>query len=101
MGELSEQEFTSGMLEEAEKLGHLARSRAATIVKQVRAEAGFPPGFYVIDSLCSAVGSPSLPTEDVVTRIRGAGFRVAKTHLDKRGIRTDADVDELKRLLGG
>ena len=101
MGELSEQEFTSGMLEEAEKLGHLTRSRAAAIVRQVRAEARLPPGFYVIDSLCSAVGLPSLPTEDVLARIRGVGFRVARTHLDERGIRTDADVGELKRLLGG
>jgi tRNA (guanine26-N2/guanine27-N2)-dimethyltransferase len=101
MGELSDQGFTSAMLEEAEKLGHLARSRAAAIVKQVVAEAGLPPGFYVIDSLCSAVGSPSLPTEAVVARIRDAGFRVARTHLDERGIRTDADIGELKRLLGG
>jgi tRNA G26 N,N-dimethylase Trm1 len=47
------------------------------------------------------VGLPSLPTEDVLAKIRGAGFRVARTHLDERGIRTDADVDELKKLLGG
>jgi tRNA (guanine26-N2/guanine27-N2)-dimethyltransferase len=101
MGELSDQGFTSAMLEEAEKLGHLARSRAAAIVGQVRAEAGLPQGFYIIDSLCSAVGSPSLPTEDVLARIRGAGFRVARTHLDERGIRTDASVVELKKLMDG
>jgi len=100
LGELAEEGFTEAMLVEAEALTHLVGSRAAGLVKQVRAEIGYGPGFYEIDKVCSLAGAPSLSTEDALSRIREAGFRVTMAHYSDRAIKTDAGIEELRKLLG-
>ncbi|MFH2111913.1 MAG: tRNA (guanine(10)-N(2))-dimethyltransferase [Candidatus Bathyarchaeota archaeon] len=101
MGELAEEGFTEAMLVEAEALVHLVGSRATGLVKQVRAEIGYGPGFYEIDKICSLAGAPSIPTDEALNRLREAGFRVTMAHYSDRAIKTDAGADELRKLLGG
>ena len=101
MGELAEDAFTGAMAEEAGKLEHLKGSRSAALVDRVRAEIGFGPGFYEIDAVCRLAGVPSLSTEEVLRRLREAGFRVARAHYSDRAIKTDAGIGELRSLLGG
>jgi len=101
LGELADESFTEAMREEATKLEHLVQSRAADLLEKASAEIGYPPGFYEIDKICSLAGAPSISTEEALSRIRSAGFRVVQAHYSDRAIKTDADVDELKKLLGG
>lgn len=101
MGELADESFTENMAEEAEALIHLAGSRAAGLVSQVKAEIGYGPGFYEIDKVCSLAGAPSVSTEDALSRLRESGFRVTMAHYSDRAIKTDAGIEELRKLLGG
>jgi tRNA (guanine26-N2/guanine27-N2)-dimethyltransferase len=99
MGELAEEGLTGAMAEEAKALDHLAGSRAAGLVSRVRAEIGYSPGFYEIDKICSLVGAPSLSTSEALGRLREAGFKVTMAHYSDRAIKTDAGIEELRRLL--
>jgi tRNA (guanine26-N2/guanine27-N2)-dimethyltransferase len=101
MGELADEGFTKSMAEEAQALGHLAVSRAAGLVDQVRAEIGYSPGFYELDNICRLTGAPSIPTDEALKRLREAGFRVTTAHYSDRAIKTDAGAEELRKLLGG
>ena len=100
LGELADESFTEAMREEATKLEHLAQSRAAELLEKASAEIGYPPGFYEIDKICSLAGAPSVSTGEALSRIRSGGFRVVQAHYSDRAIKTDAGVDDLKKLLG-
>ena len=98
--EQSDPEILSSMLEDS-TLGYLAGSKAVKLVRLAVDERGYPPWFYDIDSVCSQVGTRSLATEEALTRIREAGYRVSRAHYGDRAIKTDASMVQLKKVLGG
>jgi tRNA (guanine26-N2/guanine27-N2)-dimethyltransferase len=100
LGEQSDPEYLSRMLEDS-TLSHLAGSKAVKFIRMALDESGYPPWFYDIDSVCSQLGVRSMATEEALTMIREAGFRVARAHYGDRALKTDASVGELKKVLGG
>ncbi len=100
LGEQSDPEYVSRMLEDS-TLSHLAGSKAVKLIHMAVDESGYPPWFYDIDSVCSQLGVRSMATEEALTRIREAGYRVSRTHYGERAIKTDASMVELKKVLGG
>jgi tRNA (guanine26-N2/guanine27-N2)-dimethyltransferase len=67
----------------------------ARLLALLAQEADAPPFWVVPDLLHKALGPP--PRRDVLmARLRDAGFRAARTHLDAQGIRTDATLGDLK-----
>jgi tRNA (guanine26-N2/guanine27-N2)-dimethyltransferase len=100
LGEQSDPEFLSVMLEDS-TLGYLAGSKAVRLIRMAVDEHGYPPWFYDIDSVCSQMGVRSMATEEALTRIMEAGYRVSRTHYGDRAIKTDASIVELKKVLGG
>jgi tRNA (guanine26-N2/guanine27-N2)-dimethyltransferase len=98
--EQSDPEFLSRMLEDS-TLDYLVGSKAVRLIRLAVDELGYPPWFYDIDGVCSQMGVRSMATEEALTRIREAGYRVSRTHYGDRAIKTDASIFELKKVLGG
>ena len=98
LGELADTDYLNAMRAESE--GLKLDPRTLTIMAQVEAEIGYPVGFVNIDSVCSLVGVKSQPTVSVVTALMEAGFRVVITHYDNRGLKTDAGIEEIKKIVG-
>jgi tRNA (guanine26-N2/guanine27-N2)-dimethyltransferase len=98
MGELAEEKFTEEMADEARVLEHMAHSRASRLINRVKAEIGYDPGFYEIDRICGLVGAPSIPTDEAIRRLRDTGFKVTVSHFSNRAIKTDAGIEDLRRL---
>ena len=98
IGELAEEEFVEAMAEDADVLRYISCSKTSRLVNRVKAEIGFKPGFYEIDKICSLVGTPSIPTGEAIRRLRETGFRVTPSHFSDRAIKTDAGIEDLKRL---
>ena len=71
------------------------------IIGRVRGEIGMPPGFFVIDELSSALGVASRRIEPVIDGLVASGFRATRSHADNRGLKTDAPVEEVKRIILG
>jgi len=95
LGELSDPEYTSGMMADLENLLYLKDSKAEAILNLVHGEYGYPVGFYVIDSICKMVGVKSIGTDIAVDTIASAGFDVTRVHYDPRGLKTSASAVEL------
>lgn len=55
--------------------------------------------FYDLHKLCSRLGIGAVRKKQVTKEIRKKGYAVAETHFSARGIRTDAPVSVLKRIL--
>ena len=99
LGELSDPEYFTDMLNDLENLPYLQGSRAEEIINLVKSEHGYPVGFYLIDLLCKMIGVKSLPTDDVFNAVESAGFRATRVHYDTRGLKTDASASELIEIL--
>jgi len=95
LGELSDPEYTSGMMADLENLLYLKDSKAEAILNLVHGEYGYPVGFYVIDSICKMVGVKSIGTDIAVDTIASAGFDVTRVHYNPRGLKTNASAAEL------
>ena len=76
----------------------LARpDEASELLTLLRDEAAAPPLWLVPDRFQKAFGAP--PRRDaLLERLKAAGFAASRTHLDPQGVRTDAGVDDLRKL---
>jgi len=101
LGEQADPEYLSRMLEDSVTLDYMLDTKAVTLIQMVRDEHGYPPWFFDIDTICSQLGARSMATDEALTMICEAGYRVVRTHYGDRAIKTGASIGELKKVLGG
>jgi tRNA (guanine26-N2/guanine27-N2)-dimethyltransferase len=102
LGDLADEGFCSDMVEFSEDSFIGSNRRLMEIIGRVRGEIGMPPGFFVIDELSSDLGVQSKRIEPVIVGLNESGFRAVVSHTDNRGLKTDAPVEVVKRMvLGG
>jgi tRNA (guanine26-N2/guanine27-N2)-dimethyltransferase len=71
------------------------RDDVADLLDLLAAEADAAPFWVVPDAFQTRLGAP--PRRDVlIARLRAAGLRASRTHLDPQGVRTDAGLAELR-----
>ena len=99
LGDCSDREFCDAMLSLSERSLLYSDPRLVNLIRLVGQEIGFGPTFYDIDQICSMLKTPSLPTDEVVSAIRDAGYRVTRTNFDERGLKTEASIVELKNII--
>jgi tRNA (guanine26-N2/guanine27-N2)-dimethyltransferase len=99
LGELADTSFIDEMLEVSENSYVGSNRRLLEIIRLVRDEVDFPVGFYNIDRLCSYLSAPSITSKLAIQAIEEAGFRAVKTHFDRRGLKIDASISEVRRAL--
>jgi tRNA (guanine26-N2/guanine27-N2)-dimethyltransferase len=97
---LSDPSFCSEMLSIAERRLDLD-PKLPRILRLVMEEVELPPTFYHVDVLCSRLGLPSLPTDLVVSALKDAGYKASRTHINGRGVKTEASIGELEEVLRG
>lgn len=99
LGDLADPGFCEEMLEISERSIVSSNRKLMEIIKHVRDEVGYAPGFYDIDGLCSRLGIRSLGLRDVMLALGDAGFKSTRTHIYERGVKTEAPVPDLERIL--
>ena len=97
LGKLADNNFCEELIEQSREAA--IENRLIDIISLVKEETRFPPTFFIIDEICSRIGSKSMPTDTVVSLIEDAGFSVTRTHFNDRGIKTDASIRELEKIL--
>ncbi|MCX8172750.1 MAG: tRNA (guanine(10)-N(2))-dimethyltransferase [Archaeoglobaceae archaeon] len=91
LGELKNREFVENLLKRSD--GEIKR-----FLSKIAEELDFPIS-YDIQKLCSRISRSVPATKDVVLRLRSAGFKASTTHYCGHCIRTDAEVEDIQRLL--
>jgi tRNA G26 N,N-dimethylase Trm1 len=74
-------------------------NRILNLINTVKDEIEYPPTYYIIDELCSIIGSKSISTKIAIQRIKSAGYKVISTHFHNRGIKTKAHINDLLKAL--
>jgi tRNA (guanine26-N2/guanine27-N2)-dimethyltransferase len=99
LGDLADEGFCSDMVECSEDSFIGSNRRLMKIIGNVRGEIGMPPGLFVIDELTSDLGVASMRIEPVIDGLKTAGFKATRSHADSRGLKTDAPVEAVKRII--
>ncbi|MHB8633812.1 MAG: hypothetical protein ACYDBQ_07610 [Thermoplasmatota archaeon] len=94
-GPLHDGELVAGMQKAAEGKA-LAEPQVGAFLDLLAAEAGAPPFWVTADELQRHLGPPAPRRDELITRLRKDGFQAARTHLDPRGVRTDATARDLR-----
>ena len=88
----------SRVLLEAEKTGFL-RLETLKILEKLRDEVSINTPYIRLDKLCSVL-KVNMPKIDLlVSKLRELGFQATKTHMDVRGLKTNAPFEELARVI--
>jgi tRNA (guanine26-N2/guanine27-N2)-dimethyltransferase len=99
LGELANQQFLEGM----EKKFYLSdvkwEPRLGQLLSTLRIEGEAPATYYNLDELCSKLGLSSVSLEKFLEKVKASGFIALRTHFDYRGLKTNANIQQLANLL--
>ncbi|OUJ18647.1 N2N2-dimethylguanosine tRNA methyltransferase TRM1 [Methanonatronarchaeum thermophilum] len=99
LGELMDSKVLSQVLENLNKDVYGTKKNSMKLVETCISEAGFPPTYYDIHNLCKMESIRAPKTQEVLVGLRERGFIATKTHFNLLGIKTDADVSNIKEVL--
>ncbi|MBQ03465.1 tRNA (guanine(10)-N(2))-dimethyltransferase [Candidatus Bathyarchaeota archaeon] len=99
LGNLADDDFCLDMIECSKDSFIGSNRRLINIIRKVRGEIDMPPGFFVLDELSSNLGVASRRLNPVIDGLRNAGFKAAVSHANNRGLKTDASVEAVKRIV--
>ncbi|MFB6100154.1 MAG: tRNA (guanine(10)-N(2))-dimethyltransferase, partial [Candidatus Nanohalobium sp.] len=94
-GKLSDQRFTEKMLEETPKRWEDSRE----FLEKIHGEAEIITPFYDIHELCSKHKLQVPKRKDVIKALKDTGYPVSRTHFSATGLRTDAPLDDILKIL--
>ena len=99
VGGLYEKGFLEGM---AGELGHFhTHKKCEWIISAAIREAGMPAAYYTLDEIASEMGTSPMGLGEAVRRLTDGGFAASPTAFDPTGFKTDAPIDEIKRMFAG
>ncbi|MCS7114844.1 MAG: tRNA (guanine(10)-N(2))-dimethyltransferase [Nitrososphaerota archaeon] len=99
LGKLWNREFYALMEREFGGKTLRRKRRVQKILALIREECDAPPTYYVLDKLCSRMGLAVPSVKKVVALLRERSFQSSPTHFNPKGIKTNAPMAEIRRLL--
>jgi tRNA (guanine26-N2/guanine27-N2)-dimethyltransferase len=72
---------------------------ASRILASLRRVDDFPPWGFSPEQICSSLGVPSVPDEDVAEALKDAGFESLRQPFEKTGLKTDAGYADAVRAV--
>ncbi len=94
-GKISDSRFTEKMLEHFPEKWETSRE----IVELIDSEAEILTPFYDLHELCSRHGLQVPKRDKVIQTLERKGYPVSRTHFGPRGLRTDAPLEDILRII--
>jgi tRNA (guanine26-N2/guanine27-N2)-dimethyltransferase len=91
-------EATRGALREAGNTGFI-KPETLQILNKLESEVEITSPYIRLDKLCSVLRVNMPKIDQLITKLREAGFKAARTHMDPRGLKTTAPLEELTKIL--
>ncbi len=73
--------------------------KTSKTLKTLIEETGVPPFFYSLEKESSILKVPTPPTNYVLKELRSLGFKAVRSHIDDKGIKTDAPHSLLREVI--
>lgn len=98
IGLLSDPSFCKEMMREAELCGMIDK-RLQQLLRLIHDESTYGPTFFRVDGVADLLNLPSAPLNQVLEGLREEGYSACRTHFHASGVKTDASISVLKRIL--
>ncbi|GAB4316455.1 MAG: tRNA (guanine(10)-N(2))-dimethyltransferase [Promethearchaeota archaeon] len=100
VGPLHDVDFLKKVARATEGASHLVQPRKVhNFLELAAAEASLPPHFFDLHFQCDRLGLNAPRSSVVVSTLKDRGFNAARTHLEPRGIKTDAPIQVVAGVL--
>ncbi len=100
LGELHDKAFLEKMKKVNGKRDYEDSVELEKTLDLLMGEVGMPPFYYEIHDFCARLRVANIPKiEELISKLRKGGFRAVRTHFNEKGIKTDAGVRDIERLI--
>jgi tRNA (guanine26-N2/guanine27-N2)-dimethyltransferase len=99
LGSIFDPNFIELMMKENRSVAFRNSARITKLLSLAKEEASAPITYFVVDKLSGKLGLPSPSIQAFINALRNSGFQAVQTHFNTRGIRTDAPVMAMHKLL--
>lgn len=99
LGKLYKKSFLQKMISEIKNLALGTKKKSTKLLKNCLSEADLPPTFYDVHKICKRLSISAPKTSLILEKLREKGYIAVKTHFDSLGIKTNADVREMNRII--
>jgi tRNA (guanine26-N2/guanine27-N2)-dimethyltransferase len=99
LGNIFDPNFIESMIKGNKSVAFRNSARITKLLSLTKEEAQAPITYFVVDKLSGKLGLPSPSIQAFINALRNIGFQVVQTHFNTRGIRTDAPVMAMHKLL--
>ena len=87
------------MMKENRSVAFKNSARITKLLSLTKDEASAPITYFVVDKLSGKLGLPSPSIQSFINALRKNGFQAVQTHFNTRGVRTDAPITIMQKLL--
>ena len=99
IGKLQNREFIQNMIDETEYKKINTEKQALKLLNSCLAEAEAPATFFDVHAICKSLKISAPKLDLIFDEIKNQGFIAIKTHYNPLGIKTDASIEDLKKIL--
>ena len=99
IGKLQNREFIQNMIDETEYKKINTEKQALKLLNSCLAEAEAPATFFDVHAICKSLKISAPKLDLIFDEIKNQGFLAIKTHYNPLGIKTDASIEDLKKIL--
>jgi tRNA (guanine26-N2/guanine27-N2)-dimethyltransferase len=98
-GPIVDRDFTASMMEVLPQINVKERDKILKLLKTCYEEASAPATYYDLHMVCKNLKISAPPLLNVLEMLKNSGYFVSRTHFEPTGIKTDAPIEELKKIV--
>lgn len=99
LGEIQDSEFIQKMIDETENKKINTKKQALKLLNSCLLEANAPITFYDVHKICKSLKISAAKLDLIFDEIKKEGFIAIKTHYNPLGIKTDATIKDIEKIL--
>ena len=99
LGDIQNEEFIEKMIEQTEHKKINTEKEALKLLNSCLLEANAPATFFDVHAICKSLKISAPKLDLIFDEIRKEGFVAIKTHYNPLGIKTDANIKDMQKIL--
>ena len=99
LGDIQDSDFIQKMIDESENKKINTKKQALKLLNSCLLEANAPVTFYDVHKICKSLRISAAKLDLIFDEIKKEGFLAIKTHYNPLGIKTDASIKDIEKIL--
>ena len=99
LGNIQDDKFIEKMIEEADNKKINTQKDALKLLNKCLAESDAPATFYDVHSICKSLKLSAPKFDLILSELESKGFKAIKTHFNPLGLKSDANIEDIKDIL--